>query len=60
MTASLVMKAMGQVLNLGKLVSDNGGVYKTLKYKLEDIGKQLVKVAHGKVTNLFCGDKNRL
>ncbi len=60
MTASLVMKAMGQVLNLGKLVSDNGGVYKTLKYKLEDIGKQLVKVDHGKVTNLFCGDKNRL
>jgi putative transposase len=42
----LNMKAMSQSLHLGKGVSDNGwGMFTTfLKYKLEDRGKQLVKI----------------
>lgn len=42
----LDMQAMSQVLNFGKSISDNGwGIFVTfLKYKLEDMGKQLVKV----------------
>ena len=42
----LDMKAMSQALNFGKSISDNGwGMFVTfLKYKLEDMGKQLVKV----------------
>lgn len=42
----LDMKAMSQALNFGKSVSDNGwGMFVTfLKYKLEEQGKQLVKV----------------
>ncbi|MGC9214367.1 RNA-guided endonuclease TnpB family protein [Athalassotoga sp.] len=42
----LNMKAMGQCLNLGKSVFDNGwGMFTTfLNYKLEDKGKVLVKV----------------
>lgn len=42
----LDMKAMSQVLNFGKSVSDNGwGMFVTyLKYKLEEQGKKLVKV----------------
>jgi len=42
----LNMQAMSQSLNFGKSVSDNGwGFFTTiLKYKLEDLGKQLVKI----------------
>lgn len=42
----LNMKAMGQCLNLGKSVYDNAwGMFTTfLKYKLEDLGKQLIKI----------------
>ena len=42
----LNMKAMSQCLNLGKSVSDNAwGIFTTfLKYKLEDVGKQLIKI----------------
>lgn len=42
----LNMKAMGQTLNLGKSVSDNAwGMFTVfLKYKLEDQGKQLIKI----------------
>lgn len=42
----LDMKGMSQALNLGKSVADNGwGMFTTfLKYKLEDLGKQLVKI----------------
>ena len=41
----LDMKAMSQALNFGKSVADNSwGVFTTfLKYKLEDLGKQLIK-----------------
>ena len=40
------MKAMSQMLNFGKSVSDNGwGMFTGfLKYKLEEQGKKLVKV----------------
>ena len=43
---NLDMKAMSQSLNFGKSVSDNGwGMFTTfLKYKLEELGKKLVKV----------------
>ena len=42
----LDMKAMSQALNFGKSVADNGwGMFTTfLKYKLEDLGKQLIKI----------------
>ncbi|HBN11069.1 MAG TPA: transposase [Ruminococcus sp.] len=42
----LDMKAMSQALNFGKSVADNSwGVFTTfLKYKLEDLGKQLIKI----------------
>lgn len=42
----LNMKAMSRCLNLGKSVFDNGwGMFTSfLKYKLEDLGKQLVKI----------------
>ena len=42
----LNMKGMAQALNFGKSVSDNAfGMFSTfLKYKLEDQGKQLIKV----------------
>ena len=42
----LNMRAMSQCLKLGKSVSDNGwGMFTTfLKYKLEDMGKQLIRV----------------
>lgn len=61
---NLDMKAMSQSLNLGKSVSDNGwGTFVTyLKYKLEEAGKQLVKVdkffASSQICNV-CGYKNR-
>ena len=43
---NLDMQAMAQSLNFGKSVSDNGwGKFTTfLKYKLEEMGKQLVKI----------------
>ena len=43
---NLDMKAMSQSLNFGKSVSDNGwGMFTSfLQYKLEEIGKQLVKI----------------
>lgn len=59
----LNMKAMSQVLNCGKSVSDNGwGMFVTfLKYKLEDMGKQLTKVDKffaSSQTCSVCGYKN--
>lgn len=59
----LDMKAMSQALNFGKSVSDNGwGMFVTfLKYKLEELGKRLVKVdkffASSQICNV-CGYKN--
>lgn len=40
------LEAMSQCLNLGKSISDNAwGMFTTfLKYKLEDVGKQLIKI----------------
>ena len=40
------MKNMSQALNFGKSVTDNGwGMFvRFLEYKLEDLGKQLVKI----------------
>lgn len=59
----LDMKAMSQALNFGKSVSDNGwGMFVTfLKYKLEEQGKQLVKVDKfyaSSQTCSVCGYKN--
>ena len=59
----LDMKAMSQLLNFGKSISDNGwGMFVTfLKYKLEEFGKRLVKVdkffASSQICNV-CGYKN--
>lgn len=59
----LDMKAMAQALNFGKSVADNGwGMFVTfLQYKLEEMGKQLVKVdkffASSQICNV-CGYKN--
>lgn len=59
----LNMKAMAQVLNFGKSVSDNSwGMFTTfLKYKLEEQGKRLVKVdkffASSQICSV-CGYKN--
>lgn len=59
----LDMKAMSQALHFGKSVSDNGwGMFVTfLKYKLEDMGKQLVKIDRffaSSQTCSICGYKN--
>lgn len=60
---NLDMKAMSQSLNFGKSVSDNGwGMFVAyLKYKLRDIGKQLIKVdkffASSQICSI-CGYKN--
>lgn len=59
----LDMKAMAQSLNFGKSVSDNGwGMFVNfLQYKLNDIGKQLVKVDKffaSSQTCSCCGYKN--
>lgn len=60
----LDMKAMSQCLNFGKSVSDNGwGMFVTfLQYKLEELGKKLVKVdkffASSQICNV-CGYKNK-
>lgn len=59
----LDMKAMSQLLNFGKSVSDNSwGMFVTfLKYKLEETGKRLVKVdkffASSQICS-SCGHKN--
>jgi len=60
----LNMRAMGQCLNFGKSVSDNGwGMFTTfLKYKLEDQGKQLFVIdkwfSSSKMCNV-CGCVNK-
>lgn len=60
---NLDMKAMAQSLNFGKSVSDNGwGMFVTfLQYKLEELGKQLIRVdrffASSQICNV-CGYKN--
>ena len=59
----LDMKAMSQSLHFGKSVSDNGwGMFTTfLAYKLEEMGKQLVKVDKffaSSQTCSVCGYKN--
>jgi putative transposase len=60
---NLDMKAMSQALNFGKSVSDNGwGMFTTfLKYKLEEQGKQLIKIDKffaSSQTCSCCGYKN--
>ena len=59
----LNMKVMSQALNFGKSVCDNGwGMFTTfLKYKLEDMGKRLIKVDRffaSSKTCSGCGYKN--
>ena len=59
----LNMKAMSQAMNFGKSVSDNGwGMFTAfLKYKLEEMGKRLVKIdqffASSQLCNI-CGYQN--
>lgn len=60
---NLNMKSMSQTLNFGKSVADNGwGMFTTfLQYKLEEQGKQLVKVDKffaSSQTCSVCGYKN--
>lgn len=52
----LDMKAMSQALNFGKSVSDNGwGMFVVfLKYKLEDMGKQLIKINKFYASSQIC------
>ena len=60
---NLNMQAMAQSLNFGKSVSDNGwGMFTAfLKYKLEELGKRLVKIdkffASSQICNV-CGYQN--
>ena len=60
---NLDMKAMSQSLHFGKSVSDNGwGMFTAfLQYKLEEMGKRLIKVdkffASSQLCNV-CGYKN--
>ena len=60
---NLDMKAMSQALNFGKSVSDNGwGIFTAfLQYKLEEMGKRLIKVdkffASSQICSV-CGYKN--
>ena len=60
---NLNMQAMAQALNFGKSVSDNGwGMFTAfLKYKLEEMGKRLVKIdqffASSQLCNI-CGYQN--
>ena len=58
MYSSLDMKAMSQMLNFGKSVSDNGwGMFTGfLKYKLEEQGKKLVKVDKFFASSQICSD----
>ena len=53
---NLNMQAMAQSLNFGKSVSDNGwGMFTAfLQYKLEEMGKQLVKVDKFFASSQFC------
>lgn len=55
---SLDMKAMSQLYNFGKSVSDNSwGVFTTfLQYKLEEQGKQLVKVDPYFASSQLCSE----
>ena len=52
----LNMKAMSQAMNFGKSVADNGwGMFTTfLQYKLEEIGKQLVRIDKFFASSQFC------
>ena len=52
------MKAMSQALNFGKSVCDNGwGMFTTfLKYKLEEIGKRLIKVDRFFASSQICSE----
>lgn len=52
------LRAMGQCLNLGKNLSDNGfGMFRTFcKYKLEEQGKQFVKIDRWIPTSKKCHD----
>ncbi|MFA6941991.1 MAG: transposase, partial [Clostridiaceae bacterium] len=57
------LRAMGQCLKLGKNLSDNGfGMFRNfLKYKLEDRGKQYIKVDKWYPSSKICsncGNKN--
>lgn len=54
----LDIKAMAQSLNFGKSVADNGwGMFTTfLKYKLEEQGKQLVKVGKWFASSQTCSE----
>lgn len=53
---SLDMKAMSQSLHFGKSVSDNGwGMFTGfLQYKLEDLGKKLIKVDRFFASSQIC------
>ena len=53
---NLNMQAMSQSLNFGKSVSDNGwGMFTAfLKYKLEELGKRLVKIAKFFASSQIC------
>lgn len=55
---NLDMKAMSQSLHFGKSVSDNGwGMFTTfLKYKLEDMGKQLIKIDKYFASSQLCSE----
>ena len=60
---NLNMQAMAQSMNFGKSVSDNGwGMFTAfLKYKLEELGKRLVKIDKffaGSQLCHMCGYKN--
>lgn len=52
----LDMKAMSQALNFGKSVSDNGwGMFVVfLRYKLEDMGKRLIKIDKFYASSQIC------
>ena len=54
----LDMKAMSKALNFGKSVCDNGwGMFTTfLKYKLEEMGKKLVKVDRFFASSQICSE----
>ena len=58
----LDMKAMSQALNFGKSVADNGwGIFTTfLKYKLENLGKQLIKIDRWFPSSKTCSNCNHI
>ena len=53
---NLDMKSMSQALNFGKSVADNGwGLFTTfLQYKLEELGKKLIKVGKFFASSQIC------